>query len=157
MAGIEERLQALASRYHELETELARPEVYQDHGQVQRLSQEQAKLRDVVETGRRWQDAERAAREAAEMAQHERDPEVVALAEDEERTQRAAAAGAYEQLRALLLPTDPNDDRDVVVEIRAGTGGDEAALFAADLFRMYARYAERQRWGTEVIDTNETA
>src|SRR5207302_7754170 len=85
------------------------------------------------------------------------DPELVALAEEEQRSERETAAAEYSRLRALLVPTDPNDDRDVVVEIRAGTGGDEAALFAADLFRMYARYAERRRWRVEVLDQNETA
>jgi peptide chain release factor 1 len=82
---------------------------------------------------------------------------MVAMANDELRTQREAAERELSHLRSLLLPSDPNDERDVVVEIRAGTGGDEAALFAADLFRMYARYAERRRWRLEVLDQNETA
>ena len=90
------------------------------------------------------------------MAQNEHDPELVALAEAELRSERETAEHEYERLRALLVPTDPNDERDVVVEIRAGTGGDEAALFAADLFRMYARYAERRHWHIEVLDQNET-
>jgi peptide chain release factor 1 len=157
MAGIEERLAALEQRYTELGRELAEPDAYQDHERIQHLSQEQARLRDVVETARRWKEAQRAANEAEEMARDEHDPELVALAEDEIRAQRTAAERAYAALQALLLPSDPNDERDVVVEVRAGTGGDEAALFAADLFRMYARYAERRRWRVEVIDQNETS
>ena len=85
------------------------------------------------------------------------DPQMIAMAEEEHQAQLAAAETEYERLRALLLTADPNDERDVIVEIRAGTGGDEAALFAADLFRMYARYAERQRWRIEVLDQSETA
>jgi peptide chain release factor 1 len=157
MSGIEERLRALEERYAELERELSAPDAYLDHERVQRLSQEQARLRDVVEAGRRWREAERAAGEAEDMARAERDPELIALAEEEARTQKALATDAQGELRTLLLPSDPNDERDVVVEIRAGTGGDEAALFAADLFRMYARYAERRRWRVEVLDQNETA
>jgi peptide chain release factor 1 len=89
------------------------------------------------------------------MLRTERDPEVVALAEEELREQEEARDRAHQKLRRLLVPTDPNDERDVVMEIRAGTGGDEAAIFAADLFRMYSRYAERQGWRVEVIDTSE--
>ena len=98
-----------------------------------------------------------AAREADEMMRAESDPQMIAIAEEEHQAQLAAAEQEYGALRALLLTEDPNDERDVVVEIRAGTGGDEAALFAADLFRMYWRYAERMRWRIEVLDQNETA
>src|ERR1700694_4998514 len=146
MAGIEERLPAPEQRQTEVGRAVGEPHAYQDHERIQHLSQEQARLRDVVETARRWKEAQRAANEAEEMARDEHDPELVALAEDEIRAQRTAAEQAYAALQALLLPSDPNDERDVVVEVRAGTGGDEAALFAADLFRMYARYAERRRW-----------
>ena len=152
-----ERISALEERYRELERELSAPDAHLDRERVQRLAQEQARLRDVVESARRWRDAQRRAGEASAMAQNEHDPELVALAEEEQRSERETAAAEYSRLRALLVPTDPNDHRDVVVEIRAGTGGDEAALFAADLFRMYARYAERRRWRVEVLDQNETA
>ncbi len=157
MAGIETRLRALEDRYQELSEQLSAPDVYQDLERVQRLSQEQAKLREVVEVGRAWRAAQTALRETEEMARGESDEEMRALVEEEERAQRAAEEAAFERLRVLLLPSDPNDDRDVVVEIRAGTGGDEAALFAGDLFRMYARYAERRQWRVEVLDSNETA
>jgi len=156
-ASIESRLRALEDRYQELSDQLSAPDVYQDLERIQRLSQEQAKLREVVEVGRAWRVAHQAVVEAEEMLRTESDEEMRALAQDEEHTQRAAEEAAFERLRLLLLPSDPNDDRDVVVEIRAGTGGDEAALFAGDLFRMYARYAERRSWRVEVLDSNETA
>jgi peptide chain release factor 1 len=109
-----------------------------------------------VETGRAWRAARVAAREAEELQHNEGDVEIVAMAAEEETAQRALEEQAHQRLRALLVPTDPNDDRDVVVEIRAGTGGDEAAIFAADLFRMYSRYAERQRWRVEVLEASES-
>jgi peptide chain release factor 1 len=156
MGGIEGRLRALEERYQELERELSAPDAYQDVERVQRLSQEQARLREVVETGRTWRRAEEAAAEAEDMRRHESDPEMVALAEEELRVQRDREEAAHERLRGLLLPTDPNDERDVVVEIRAGTGGDEAALFAGDLLRMYLRYAEGRRWPVEILDSNQS-
>jgi peptide chain release factor 1 len=157
MNAFEQRLAALEARYTELGTLLSEPDAYQDLNRVEQLSREQAKLREVVESARRWRDAQEASREAAEMARAESDPDMVAMAEEEHRAQLAAAETEYSRLRALLLTADPNDERDVVVEIRAGTGGDEAALFAGDLFRMYARYAEQKRWRIEVLDQNETA
>jgi peptide chain release factor 1 len=156
MSGIEDRLAALEDRYREIEAELSAPDAYGDLDKVQRLSQEQARLREVVETGRRWRGAQAAIREAQEMVRGETDPEVVAMAEEEALTQRKIEESAHEDLRRLLLPRDPNDDRDVIVEIRAGTGGEEAALFAGDLFRMYTRYAESQKWNVEVIETSES-
>ena len=154
MGGIEARLRSFEERYDELERDLSAPDAYQDVERVQRLSQEQARLREVVETGRAWRRAAGAAASAEEMRRQETDPEMVALAEEEVHDQRAQEQAAYERLRHLLVPTDPNDDRDVVVEIRAGTGGDEAALFAGDLLRMYLRYAEGRRWPVEILDSN---
>ncbi len=156
MAAIDDRLRALEERFDEIGTLLAQPDVYSDRDRVQRLSQEQARLREVVETGRAWRSAHQAVAEAQELQHNESDPEIVAMAAEEEATQRAVEEEAHERLRALLVPTDPNDERDVVVEIRAGTGGDEAAIFAADLFRMYSRYAERQRWRVELLEASES-
>jgi peptide chain release factor 1 len=154
MDTLDERLTAIETRFQELEQDLSDPEIYADQSRVQRVSQERARLSEVVETARRWRAARRAADEAAQALHGETDPEVIALFADEERTQREAAEAAQAELHRLLLPRDPNDDRDVVVEIRAGTGGDEAAIFAADLMRMYLRYAERRRWSTELIDVS---
>jgi peptide chain release factor 1 len=152
MADVEARLRALEDRFTEIDAALADPAVYGDHERVQELSQEQARLREVVETGRAWHAAQAAAGEAEEMARVEQDPELIALAADEARLQHGAAQAAEHHLRALLLPHDPDDERDVIVEVRAGTGGEEAALFAAELMRMYMRYAERRRWATELLD-----
>ena len=155
MVGIEDRLRALETRFDEITAELSAPDAYQDLERVQWLSQEQARLREVVETGRRWRSAAQAAVDARDVARsNEADTEMVALAEEEEQVQREVEASALAKLRALLLPIDPNDRRNVVVELRAGTGGDEAGLFAADLFRMYTRYAERQNWRVEMIDAS---
>jgi peptide chain release factor 1 len=151
MESLEERVAAIAERHRELEAQLSDPEVYSDQQQVQRLSQERARISEVVETARRWRAAVGAADAAAEALHGEHDPEMVALFQDEEHSQRQAAEAAEAVLVRLLVPRDPNDDRDVIVEIRAGTGGDEAGLFAADLLRMYSRYAERRRWSLELI------
>jgi peptide chain release factor 1 len=152
MAEIEERLRALEERYAEIEAQLADPAVYGDLDRTRQLGQERARLEEVVTVGRAWRTASGAAREAEEMARAETDPEMVALAEEEAGLQRAAAEEADLRLRALLLPGDPTDERDVIIEVRAGTGGEEAALFAADLMRMYTRYAERRHWTTELLD-----
>ena len=156
MAALDDRLRALEERFDEIGVLLAQPDVYGDHDLVQRLSQEQARLREVVETGRAWRSAHHAVAEAQELQHNESDPEIVAMAAEEEAAQRTREEEAHQRLRALLVPTDPNDERDVVVEIRAGTGGDEAAIFAADLFRMYSRYAERQRWRVELLEMSES-
>ncbi len=156
MAAIDDRLRALEERFDEVGAQLAEPDAYSDIDRVQRLSQEQARLREVVETGRTWRGARLAARQAQELQHNEADPAMVAMAGEEEAAQREIEERAQSRLRALLVPTDPNDGRDVVVEIRAGTGGDEAAIFAADLLRMYSRYAERQRWRVEVLEASES-
>ena len=156
MAAIDDRLRALEERYDEVGAQLAEPDAYADIDRVQRLSQEQARLREVVTAGRAWRAAHQAMGEAQDLQHNESDADIVAMAAEEEGIQRALEERARQRLRTLLVPTDPNDERDVVVEIRAGTGGDEAAIFAADLFRMYSRYAERQRWQVELLDASES-
>ena len=151
MESLEERVAAIIEHYRELEAELSDPEIYLDQPRVQRLSQERARSSEVVENSRRWRAAVSAADAAAAALHGEHDLDMVALFQDEERIQRHTAEAAETVLRRLLVPRDPNDDRDVIVEIRAGTGGDEAGLFAADLLRMYGRYAERRRWSVELI------
>ena len=151
MESLEERVAAIIEHYRELEAELSDPEIYLDQLRVQRLSQERARISEVVENSRRWRAAVSAADAAAAALHGEHDLDMVALFQDEERIQRHTAEAAETVLRRLLVPRDPNDDRDVIVEIRAGTGGDEAGLFAADLLRMYGRYAERRRWSVELI------
>jgi peptide chain release factor 1 len=154
--GFEGRLAALEERYAELDRLLAEPDAYQDLDRLQRLGQERARMQEVVETGRTWRAAQAAGREARGLVRGESDSELVELAEEEERAQQGIETTAFEKLRTLLLPTDPKDDRDVVVEVRATAGGDEAAIFAGELFRMYARYAERRRWRVEILDQSDS-
>jgi peptide chain release factor 1 len=151
MDTLEERLAALEARHQELEAELSDPTIYADQPRLQRVSQERARLSEVVETARRWRLARQGAAEAAAARHGETDAEMAALLAEEERSQGEAAEAAQRELHRLLLPRDPNDDRDVIVEIRAGTGGDEAGIFAGDLLRMYTRYAERRHWSVELM------
>jgi peptide chain release factor 1 len=154
MATLEGRLADIEARYQELEHALSDPEIYSDQARVHSVAQERARLTEVVTTARRWRAAQRAATEAAEMLRGEQDPEMIALLEEEANVQRRASDEADQELLRLLLPRDPNDDRDVIVEVRAGTGGEEAALFAADLLRMYLRYAERRHWKADIMSSS---
>lgn len=140
-------------RFDDLEQQLADPEVTSDPQRLQEIGRERAEIEDVVNAYRELRGAEQAIDEAEMLAA---DPEMAELAADELTTLRAREAELHDRIRTLLVPRDPNDDKDVVVEVRAGTGGDEAALFAADLFRMYTRYAERNRWKAEVLSATET-
>ena len=154
--NLELRLETLEQRLTEIEAEWARPEVSADHELSRRLGQEQAQLAPVVDDYRRL----RKVRGELEAARRDRNAETDAETRDMAREivseYEAEEERLTEQLRVHLLPRDPNDDRDVIMEIRAGTGGEEAALFAAELFRMYSRYAERHNWKTELITANET-
>jgi len=143
-------------RYLQIEDEMARTEVLTDHVRLSALGRERAELEDVVTAYRRLRELEDEIAATESIAGEDADPEMAALVREEldglmnEREARTAA------IRQMLVPRDPIDDKDVVVEIRAGTGGEEAALFAAELYRMYTKYAERQRWRVELIDLNET-
>jgi peptide chain release factor 1 len=150
------RLDALLARYQEIEDRLADPEVHRDLDALQRLGREQSRLRPVVETHRRLAEARAAAAEARQMLEGEADAAMVDYLKEEAGRQADVIADLESQLPALLLPQDPNDERSVIVEIRAGVGGDEAALFAGDLFRMYQRYAEQRKWKVDVISVSAT-
>src|SRR5215211_636352 len=136
----------IESRYDELEHLMADPTVTADHLRLQEIGRERAELDGVVTAFRQLRDTEAAIAET----------EVPDLATEELRTLRDRQESLLGRVRSLLIPKDPNDDKNVIVEIRAGTGGDEAALFAADLFRMYTRFAERNRWKTEILSATET-
>ncbi len=140
-------------RFEELERQLADPEVNMDHQRLQEIGRERAEIEDVVNAYRELRETEQAISEAEILAA---DPEMAELAADELTALRAREEELHARIRTLLVPKDPNDEKDVIVEVRAGTGGDEAALFAADLFRMYTRYAERNRWKAEVLSATET-
>jgi peptide chain release factor 1 len=154
--SLDAKLAEVARQYDELQTELAKPEVSADPGAIRRLGQELARLEPVVAAFRRLEATRAELLGARELRDAETDGELkdMARAEIERLTEEEGRLLA--DLRILLLPRDPNDDRDVIMELRAGTGGDEAALFAGELLRMYLRYAERHRFGREVMSLNET-
>jgi peptide chain release factor 1 len=149
-----ERVEAIAKRYDDLTAEMARPEIVGDYEKLQALAKERASIEQVVAAYRDWR-ANADAIAGARAVLSDSDPAMAALAKEELETLTARRERLEADLKLSLLPKDPRDERDVIVEIRAGTGGDEAALFAAALFRMYSRYADRRRWSTEVLSANE--
>ena len=151
-----DRLEAIAKRYREIEQEMARPEVATDHEKLTKLAREQRTLREIVVAYDAYRKARKEMDSAREMLRHEKDPEMQEYMRAEEHRASQQLAELDEKLKVLLLPKDPNDDRDVVVEIQGAEGGDEAALFAADLFRMYTRWAEKKGWKVEVVDASPT-
>lgn len=151
-----DRLEAIVRRYHEIETELSRPDVISDHEKVTRLAREQRALRETVETYNAYKRVRQDLESARDLLRHEKDADMQEYLRDEERRASARLGELDEKLKVLLLPKDPNDDRDVVVEIQGAEGGEEAALFAADLFRMYSRWAEKKGWKIEVVDSSPT-
>ncbi|MFQ3663791.1 MAG: peptide chain release factor 1 [Chloroflexaceae bacterium] len=150
-----DKLALVEARYEELGELLARPEVVSNRALLQQYAREQRDLEAVVATYRVYKQARRAADEASAVLHESDDPELRALAQEELEQQRARLETLEQELRVLLLPRDPNDARDVIMEIRQGEGGDEAALFAADLFRMYSRFAEERGWKVEVDSATE--
>ena len=151
-----ERMKAVEERSEELDRMMADPEIAVDYSRIQDLAKEQAQLRDVVELSRELRAIESESDDLREMLRDESDPELTELAREELAELETRHENTEQALKLALIPKDPNDDKNVIVEIRAGTGGDEAGLFAADLYRMYSRYAQRRSWKTEVIDLNET-
>jgi len=133
---------------------LADPAVLSNRQQMQKLAKEHSDLREVVETFRLYRDVSKRAVEAREL---QRDPEMRELARQEEVELTAELERLEKQLKTLLMPKDPNDEKNILLEIRGGTGGEEAALFAADLFRMYSRFAERHRWAVEILSTSSAS
>jgi len=153
MSTFLDTLADIESRYEELEQLMADPAVTADHLRLQEIGRERAELDGVVTAFRQLRETEAAIEDTETLAA---DPEMADLAVEELRTLRDRQQSLLGRVRSLLIPKDPNDDKNVIVEIRAGTGGDEAALFAADLFRMYTRFAERNRWKTEILSATET-
>jgi len=151
-----ERLDQIESKYDELTQALATPEVISDSARYQKTAKAHSELAPVVEKYREYKDLKRGIAESKTVIAEESDAEMRAYAQ-EELTQLEARIGKVEEdLKVLLIPKDPNDEKNVILEIRAGTGGDEASLFAAEIFRMYTRYAESQRWKVEVLSTSES-
>jgi peptide chain release factor 1 len=151
-----DRLDGIARRYREIEAEMGRPEVASDHAQLTKLAREQRALRDTVQTYDDYRKARQEFESARELQKNERDTEMQEYLRAEEHRASAQVAELDEKLKVLLLPKDPNDDRDVVVEIQGAEGGEEAALFAGDLFRMYTKWAERKGWKVDVVEESPT-
>ena len=148
-----EKLQAIARRLDQVERQLSDPAIYADREMLTRLSREQKELTPIAAAFRAWQQAEDDCAQAQELLT---DPEMRELAQEELHRARQERDRLSEELKRLLLPRDPNDDRNVILEVRAGIGGEEGALFAADLLRMYALYAERRGWNMELVYENTT-
>ncbi|MBO1518855.1 peptide chain release factor 1 [Oceanisphaera pacifica] len=152
--SILKKLEGLQERHEEIEALLSEASVINDQDQYRTLTKEYAQLEDVVACYARYRQAEADLAAAQEML-GEDDAEMQAMAEEEIATAQADIEALGSELQVLLLPKDPNDDNNCFLEIRAGAGGDEAAIFAGDLFRMYSRYAEQQRWQIEIISVHE--
>ena len=154
--AISDRLATIEARYEELTAQMGEPEVAADHARVQALAQERSQLEKIVGLYRESQKVESALDEARSIVSDGGDAELVELANEEIETLEHRQGELGDQLKRALLPKDPRDDRDVIVEIRAGTGGDEAGLFAAELYRMYSRYADGRNWKTSIVSLSET-
>jgi len=151
-----ERLDQIEARYEELTQALASPEVINDSAKYQKTAKAHSEITPVVEKYREYKDLKRGIADSRTLLAHENDAEMRAYAQEELDKLEARVRAVEEELKVLLLPKDPNDEKDVILEIRAGTGGDEATLFAGELFRMYTRYAETQGWKVEVLSTSES-
>lgn len=148
-----DKLNAVEAKYSQIEARLAAPETYDDPAQVAKLNREQTPLAPIVETFRAYRAAQQAKEDALELLG---DPEMKELAQEELQQAKDDIARLEQELRILLLPRDPNDEKNVIVEIRAGVGGEEAALFGHSLYRMYSMFAETCGWKTEINSLSET-
>src|SRR6202163_2912638 len=149
-----ERLDQIEARYEELTQTLASPEIMNDSARYQKTAKAHSEIVPIVERYREFKDLKRGIAESRAVLADEKDPEMRAYAQEELDKLEARVGAVEEELKVLLLPKDPNDEKHVMLEIRAGTGGDEATLFAAEMFRMYTRYAETQGWKVEVLSTS---
>ena len=151
-----EKLEALEKHYEELHNSMADPAVTSDSTRLREITREISGLEDRIAKYRAYRTTHEALEKTRVLARDEPDEEMRAMAREEAEKLEEDEARLFQELRLLLLPKDPRDDKDVFVEVRAGTGGDEAALFAADLYRMYTRYAEKMGWKVELVDENRT-
>jgi peptide chain release factor 1 len=151
-----ERLEQIEARYEDLSRQLADPEVLGDHEKYQKIAKQHRDLEPVVEKFRDYRQVKTGLADARAML-NESDPDLRAMAQEEIAQLEEREPKIEEELKLLLLPKDPNDEKNVVLEIRAGTGGDEASLFAAEIFRMYTRFAEQHRWKVEVLSSSDSS
>ena len=151
-----ERLDQIEARYEELTQALASPEIIGDSSKYQKTAKAHSEISAVVEKYREYKDLKKGIAESRALLADEKDLEMRAYAQEELDKLEARVGGVEDELKVLLIPKDPNDEKNVILEIRAGTGGDEATLFAAEMFRMYDRFAETQRWKVEVLSTSDS-
>lgn len=150
-----DRLDDTLMRYEEMMNQLSEPDVANDPERFKRLMKEQSDLTPIVEAYKEYKQCKQNVEDSLAMLDEESDEEMRELAKEELNESKARIEELEQELKVLLLPKDPNDDKNVIVEIRAGAGGDEAALFAAEIYRMYVKYAESRRWKTEMMSLNE--
>ncbi|HLF77169.1 MAG TPA: peptide chain release factor 1 [Dehalococcoidia bacterium] len=153
---MQDKLRALEERFEAITEEMGRTEVINDYQRLQALAKERSTLENVVTLYRALRNVEEQIEEARSLANESDDDDLARLARDELSSLEPERERLENDLRLALLPADPHDERDVIVEVRAGTGGEEASLFASELFRMYSRYAENKRWQVEVVSANES-
>lgn len=151
-----DKLEDLLIRYEEIMGELSEPDVANDANRFRKLMKEQSDLAPIVEAYREYKKCRQAIEDSLAMLDEESDEELKELAKEELASAKEDVARLEGELKILLLPKDPNDDKNVIVEIRAGAGGEEAALFAAEIYRMYVHYAEGRRWRVETLEADET-
>src|ERR1700690_3420031 len=149
-----QKLDHIETRYEEMTQQLSSPEILSDSGRYQKLAKQHAEMAEMVAKYREWKDIEKGLQGAKQLLVESDDPEMKQMAHDEEHALEARHEIVERELKLLLIPKDPNDEKNVIVEIRAGTGGDEASLFAGELFRMYSRYAETQSWRVEILESS---
>jgi peptide chain release factor 1 len=152
--SLSEKLDQLDERYQQMTQELSTPEVVTDSARFQKLAKQHSELEQIVNKHREYKQIEKDLAGARQMVVESEDAEMRHLAQEEERQLTAQKDTVERELKLLLLPKDPNDEKNIILEIRAGTGGDEAGIFAGDLFRMYSRYAESQGWKVEVMESS---
>lgn len=150
------KLDQVEKKFDELTSELSKPEVISNQSLYQKAAREHSALSELVTTYRQYKKIAKEFADNKHLLDTENDEDIRKMAKEEVLRLEPEQAALVAQLKVLLLPKDPNDEKNIILEIRAGTGGDEAALFAADLFRMYSRYAETKRWKVEVMDSNPT-
>jgi len=151
-----EKLDRIEKRYREIEEKMAQPEVATDISQVQALARERAGLEEIVLKYRKYKKTAQELEDVNTISSSGADEDMAALIKQETVTLQGKLNSLTEELRVALIPKDPDAEKDIIVEIRAGTGGDEAAIFAADLYRMYSRYAQNQKWKIDVISMSES-
>ena len=151
-----DKLDAVIKRYHEIEESMADPEIAANFERVQELARERASLENLVNIGTAYTDVVNEIEDLESLVRDGSEPELVLMAKEELEGAQGKLEELTQSLRVALLPKNPNDERDVIIEIRAGTGGAEAGIFASDLYRAYSRYAQNQGWKVDVMDSNQT-